>query len=119
MSTESCEIGNSTVTSVTSSLVPNAHQPQDVHWLFRISFLYFSVISSIIFCLVAIPVSHITTPADDHSYQNMDQRMLAPFMRDPKLYAKQMQQREEKGHQMQQLLVDSKTENEKKDNAYC
>ena len=93
VSTDNCDVAG-----LNSTLI---HTPQittsdDVHWIFRISFLYYSVLSCLIFTLVAVAVSHFTTDESDKSYETMDQRMLAPFRRNQKLYQKQMEQFQEK-----------------------
>lgn len=72
--------------------------------MFRISFLYYSVLSCAIFAVVAVIVSWLTTDPNDKSYEEMDQRMLAPFCRDQKLYEKQKLQMDEKFQQMKTLL---------------
>lgn len=103
MATENCELGSLNVTMAVG--VPKVDQnPEDVPWFFRISFLYYSVISSFIFAVVAVPVSLFTRDPNDRSYEEMDQRLLAPFRRDMKLYNKQMMQRDENSHQMKSLI---------------
>lgn len=103
MATENCELGNLNVTMATG--LPRLDQnPELVPWFFRISFLYFSVISTFIFAAVAVPVSLFTRDPDDRSYEEMDQRLLAPFRRDQKLYNKQMMQRDENSHQLKSLI---------------
>lgn len=109
MSTENCDIGGANSTLSMNSQLPSRN-PEDVHWLFRISFLYYSVISCAIFAVVAVTVSHFTTNPDDKSYEEMDQRMLAPFCRDQKLYRMQREQEDEKYQQMKTLLTDNQRE---------
>lgn len=105
MSTDNCAMQNA---NMTLTLKP---QPQigteDVPWVFRISFLYYSVLSCAIFGVVAVLVSHFSTDPADKSYEAMDQRMLAPFCRDEKLYQKQREQWDENYQQMQTLLAES------------
>lgn len=94
MSTDNCDLsGSSNVTVITQRPSRN---PEEVPWIFRISFLYYSVLSLIFFLAVAVPVSLFTTDPNDKSYEAMDQRMLAPFCRDQNLYRKQTQQNYEK-----------------------
>lgn len=102
MSTDQCDLDNGNFT-LRETQLPNSN-PEEVHWLFRISFLYYSVISCAIFGVVAVLVSHFSTDADDRSYEEMDQRMLAPFRRDEKLLRKQAEERD--GYQMKTLLSD-------------
>ena len=51
-------------------------QADEEFWLFRISFMYFSLIGFILVIAVGYPVSLIT--ADDSV---LDERLLAPFLR--------------------------------------
>lgn len=105
MSTENCEVASANFTMPITTSAMHTKNPEDVPWLFRISFLYYSVISCIIYAAVAIPVSHYTRDPNDRSYEEMDQRMLAPFRRDENLYKKQMQQMDENSQQMTTLLT--------------
>lgn len=69
--------------------------------------MYYSVLSIVIFIVVAVPVSYFTTDPTDKSYEAMDQRMLAPFCRDDKLYRKQQLQLDENSHQLKTLISEN------------
>lgn len=99
-STDNCDVSflNGTILEVVPQQPPNL---DSVHWLFKISFMYYSVISVAIFFLVAFPVSIFTSRADDKRYQEMDQRLFAPFIRDKALLRQQARQRVEQ----QELLT--------------
>lgn len=114
VSTDNCDLDSFNATSrsvnitapISSSLTtlsPNHHD--DVHWLFRISFMYYSLISISIFATVSLVVSYLTRDPNDRSYEDMDQRLFAPFMRDQNLYRKQQFQRNEDSHQLKALIT--------------
>lgn len=107
MSTEECD-GNFTLAN--SPALQSSSNSDDVHWVFRISFLYYSVISCVIFAVVGVLVSHFTTDPKDTSHEDMDQRLFAPFRRNQKLYEKQKLEREDLNGQMKTLLSEKVTD---------
>lgn len=50
--------------------------PTEAHWIFRISFMYYSLIGLIIMFLVAYPISLLTGGTE-----NLDETLLTPCMR--------------------------------------
>lgn len=55
------------------------HIPSDVHWVFRISFMYYAFIGLILTCLVAYPISLLTGGTED-----LDEILLTPLVRSKK-----------------------------------
>lgn len=48
----------------------------NVHWIFRIGFMYYSLLGSLIVLVVGYPISILTGGAKD-----LDEKLLAPFLR--------------------------------------
>uniref|UniRef100_A0A1B0DBD6 Sodium/solute symporter n=1 Tax=Phlebotomus papatasi TaxID=29031 RepID=A0A1B0DBD6_PHLPP len=62
--------------NVTSIILNEHHDNSSVPWIFRIGFMYYSVIGMLIVFIVGYPVSLLTGGHDD-----IDERLLAPFLR--------------------------------------
>lgn len=103
MNTDNCEFGHVNETMISGNR-RKEEDPEDIPWFFRISFLYVCVISTFIFAVVAVPVSLYTRDPEDRSFEQMDQRLLAPFRRDNQLYEKQIQKREGNSLQLKMLI---------------
>ncbi|GAB0095389.1 sodium-coupled monocarboxylate transporter 1 [Sergentomyia squamirostris] len=65
-----------TSTNATSIIYNEHHDNSSVPWIFRIGFMYYSVIGALIVFIVGYPVSILTGGDED-----IDERLLAPFMR--------------------------------------
>jgi hypothetical protein len=66
-----------TQANITTYIANNDGDPESVYWLFRISFMYYSVIGTIIAMVVGYVVSLLTAEPDHF----VDDKLLAPFMR--------------------------------------
>ncbi|XP_059617566.1 sodium-coupled monocarboxylate transporter 2-like [Phlebotomus argentipes] len=62
--------------NTTSIILNEHHDNSNVPWIFRIGFMYYSVIGAMIVFIVGYPVSILTGGHDD-----IDERLLAPFLR--------------------------------------
>uniref|UniRef100_A0A1B0CT26 Putative sodium/solute symporter n=1 Tax=Lutzomyia longipalpis TaxID=7200 RepID=A0A1B0CT26_LUTLO len=67
---------NSTTFNTTSIILNEHHDNSSVPWIFRIGFMYYSVIGALLVFVVGYPVSLLTGGHDD-----IDERLLAPFLR--------------------------------------
>lgn len=63
-------------TNATSIILNEHHDNSSVPWIFRIGFMYYSVIGALLVFVVGYPVSLLTGGNDD-----IDERLLAPFLR--------------------------------------
>jgi solute carrier family 5 (sodium-coupled monocarboxylate transporter), member 8/12 len=75
---DGCGISNETLpTNITTYIANNDGDPESVYWFFRISFMYYSLIGTVISMVVGYLVS-VLFPDEDHY---VDDKLLAPFMR--------------------------------------
>lgn len=60
-------------------IINEDHDNSNVFWPFRISFMYYSLLGTVIVYLVGVPVSYLTSTEEDLC--QLDDRLLTPMMR--------------------------------------
>lgn len=60
-------------------LINENHDNSQVPWPFRISFMYYSLLGTVIVYVVGIPVSYMTSKEEDLCH--LDERLITPMLR--------------------------------------
>lgn len=74
-------------------VVNENHDNTKVLWLFRLSFMYYSLLGTLVVYLVGLPVSYFTSSEEDLC--ELDERLLTPVMR-PSLRRRKAKVQQEK-----------------------
>lgn len=83
----------------------------EVHWLFRLGFMYYSLIGTLVVFLVGYPVSLMTGGCPE-----LDERLLAPLPR--KLYLNSLKKQKQKEAELSQMNLKPLNNEKAKDDIY-
>lgn len=90
--------------SSTKASIESENVSNDVFWMFRISFMYYSFIGCLVTVLIAYPVSYFTGGMPD-----LDERYITPLFQS-KRYREQKLKYETSFTELQKMVIDEKFE---------